>query len=400
MVAWLGVVGAVDCNSWHRARYHRGMKLSELETPCLVLDRPRLKQNVDAMNHRMDGHGVALRPHVKTAKSLEVSRLISNGDTGPITVSTLQEAEYFQDGGYQDILYAVSIIPAKLPRVKALMDKGCDLKLLLDDANIAQQVSDEADRMDTRFRVLIEIDCDGHRAGLRPDDPNVLELAKLLHALPSTEFMGLMTHAGGSYFCENVEQIKQHALRETKAVVDSAQMITDAGIPVPTRSVGSTPTATLVEDLTGITEVRAGVYVFQDLYQVGLGVCSLDDIALSVLTTVISHKPDHNRLLVDAGGLALSKDHSTSSQKKDCGYGLVCDASGNVIDELVVDGANQEHGMITSTKGQINFARFPIGSQLRILPNHSCMTAAAHDHYYVVDGDDEVAETWSRCNGW
>lgn len=376
------------------------MKFDSLPTPCLVLDRTKLSQNIQTMNARIDHYGVILRPHVKTAKSLDVSRLINNGEAGPITVSTLQEAEYFSEGGYTDILYAVSIIPAKLPRVKALMDKGCDLKLLLDDANIAQQVSDQAESMNTRFRVLIEIDCDGHRAGLKPDDPAVLNLARLLNELPGTEFMGLMTHAGGSYFCETTDQIKQHAIRETQAIVDAAQTITDAGIPVPIRSVGSTPTATFAEDLTGITEVRAGVYVFQDLYQVGLGVCELEDIALSVLTTIISHKPDHNRLLVDAGGLALSKDRGTASQKRDCGYGLVCDAGGHVIDELIVDGANQEHGMITTTSGSLDFYRFPIGSQLRILPNHACMTAAAHDRYFVVDGSDEVTATWQRCNGW
>ncbi len=384
-----------------RPGYYSGMKLSDLDTPCLVLDRTRLRRNIEAMNDRMEVHGVAFRPHVKTAKCLEVVRMIRAGKTGPITVSTLLEAEYFCADGFDDILYAVSIVPAKLPRVKKLLDSGCDLKLILDNADIALQVAAAGVELGVTFRVLIEIDCDGHRAGLAPDDPATAGLAKLLQAQAGVEFMGFMTHAGESYSCTSIDQIRQYAALEVKAIIESVGVVSAAAIDIPIRSVGSTPTATFAEDLQGISEVRAGVYVFQDLYQVGLGVCKREDIALSVLTTVISHKPGQNRLLVDAGGLALSKDHSTAAQTMDCGYGLVCEAqSGEVISGLVVDSANQEHGMITALDRQIDFARFPIGSQLRILPNHACMTAAAHDRYHVIAGDDTIRDRWFRCNGW
>lgn len=376
------------------------MSVQSLETPCLLLDRARLQKNIDSMNTRIRAHGVIFRPHVKTSKSIEITKMIYDGETGPITVSTLKEAEYFFAAGFTDILYAVSVIPVRLTRVKALLDKGCDLKLLLDDIEIAKQVAAVGVETGVEFKILIEIDSDQHRAGLQPGDPAVIALAEELDELRGAQFAGFMTHAGESYTAENTEQIKQYAQQEAKAIVDCTRAVAAVGIQSPIRSVGSTPTATYAQDLTGITEVRAGVYVFQDLYQAGLGVCGIEDIALSVLTTVISHKPEHNRLLIDAGGLALSKDHSTASQRKDCGYGLVCDLSGKVIDGLVVDNANQEHGMITSILGQIDFARFPIGSQLRILPNHSCMTAAAYNQYYVVDSNDTIQDIWSRCNGW
>ncbi len=376
------------------------MNVQSLETPCLLLDQAKLQKNIDNMNARLQSHGVIFRPHVKTSKSIEITRMVHDGQVGPITVSTLKEAEYFFAAGFTDILYAVSIIPARLTRVKALLDKGCDLKLLLDDTGIARQVAAVGVETGVEFKVLIEIDSDQHRAGLQPGDLAVVALAKVLDQQPGVQFAGFMTHAGESYSCENTEQIKQYAQQEAKAIVDCEQAVAAVGIQSKIRSVGSTPTATYAQDLTGITEVRAGVYVFQDLYQAGLGVCGIEDIALSVLTTVISHKPDYNRLLIDAGGLALSKDHSTASQSKDCGYGLVCDLSGKVIDGLIVDNANQEHGLITSSQGQIDFGRFPIGSQLRILPNHACMTAAAYDQYYVVDGDARVQHVWSRCNGW
>ena len=171
-------------------------------------------------------------------------------------------------------------------------------------------------------------------------------------------------------------------------------------MPCPGVSVGSTPTALSAQSLDGVTELRAGVYVFQDLFQAGLGVCGLDDIALSVLTTVIGHKRSYRRLLVDAGGLALSKDRGTAEQPVDCAYGLVARAGdGAVIPGLRVDACSQEHGVIELPES-LDFETFPIGSRLRILPNHACMTAAAHERYHVVDGDDRVAAVWPRCNFW
>jgi len=377
------------------------VNLARLQTPCLVLDRDILQRNIERMRERMQALGVSLRPHIKTAKSVEVARLIMHGGSGPITVSTLREAEYFFAGGFADILYAVSVVPGKLDRVRGLMNAGCDLKLILDDAATAAEVANAGRETGATFKVLIEIDCDGHRAGLRPDDPAVTALAKSIHESDGIEFLGLMTHAGDSYSSRTTDEIRGHAAREVLSIVSAAGRIAAQGIPVPIRSVGSTPTASFVDDLSGISEVRAGVYVFQDLVMVGLGVCKLNDIAMSVLTTVVSHKRDHQRLIVDAGGIALSKDRGTAEQALDCGYGLVCDAaSGIVIDGLIVSDVNQEHGLIGSSERELDFSRFPIGSQLRILPNHACMTAAAHECYQVVAGDGRVQDVWQRCQGW
>jgi D-serine deaminase-like pyridoxal phosphate-dependent protein len=376
------------------------MEITTLPTPGLLLDHPKLVRNIRRMQERMGELGVALRPHVKTAKSLDVARLLFDGEAGPITVSTLREAEYFADGGFRDILYAVSIVPDKLERVRALNATGAEVTLVLDDPGIAAAVSETGSRMGVRFRTLVEIDSDGHRAGLTPDDADVMGVARILHEGPGTAFAGFMTHAGGSYDSGSVEAIKAAARAERDAVVASAGRVVAAGLPCPIVSVGSTPTATFADDLTGVTEVRAGVFVFQDLFQAGLGVCGLDDLALSVLTTVVGHKRDQRRLITDAGALALSKDRSTASQARDQGYGLVCDAlSGAVIDELVVAGVNQEHGIIVSRGPALDLDRYPIGTKLRILPNHACMTAAAYDAYSVVAGG-RVTARWERCNGW
>ena len=141
-----------------------------------------------------------------------------------------------------------------------------------------------------------------------------------------------------------------------------------------------------------------GVYAFGDLVQAGLGTCAIEDIAISVLASVIGHNRQHGRVLVDAGFLALSRDRGTSDFPVDWGYGAVCDATtGEPIDGLRVESTNQEHGIIT---GDIDWDRFPIGGRVRILPNHACATAAAYDRYFVTDGGASVTDVWGRINGW
>ena len=374
-------------------------RLSELPTPCLVLERSRLAANIERMAGRAGTLGVALRPHLKTCKSADIAALVAPGRSR-VTVSTLQEARYFAGAGFSDLLYAVGIAPGKLAEVDALNRRGARVQLLLDALDTARAVAAEAARLGARFELWIEIDVDGHRAGLEPGDPELVEVGRFIRDAESLSLRGVLTHAGEAYHCRSAEALRAHAEQERSRCVRAAEALRAAGVPCPEVSVGSTPTALSAQSLDGVTELRAGVYVFQDLFQAGLGVCGLDDIALSVLTTVIGHKRSHRRLLVDAGGLALSKDRGTAEQPVDCAYGLVARAGdGVVIPGLRVDACSQEHGVIELPES-LDFEAFPIGSRLRILPNHACMTAAAHERYHVVDGDDRVAAVWPRCNFW
>ena len=374
-------------------------QLPDLLTPCLVLDRGIMKANIRRMADRAASLGVALRPHLKTCKSVEIAELIVPDRHG-ITVSTLQEAEYFARAGFSDIMYAVSIVPKKLQKIVSMNARGAAVQIILDHPDSVQAVEKAAANLAAKLEVWIEIDVDGHRAGLEPDDPTLLEVAYLIQESERLSLKGVMTHAGESYECQTMEELERHAELERRRCVRAAETLREKGIECPGVSVGSTPTALAAASLEGVTELRAGVYVFFDLFQAGLGVCEVDDIALSVLTTVISHKTSHRRLIVDAGGLALSKDRGTAGQALDYGYGAVADAkSGRAIPGLKVTAANQEHGIIELPDG-LDFEQFPLGSQLRILPNHACMTAAAHDHYFLVNGDERVLERWERCNGW
>ncbi|HSJ98966.1 MAG TPA: alanine racemase [Myxococcota bacterium] len=370
--------------------------LESLETPSLILDADRLERNCERMRERLRGRGVALRPHVKTAKSVEVAQRALGAESGAITVSTLREAEYFFDHGFRDILYAVGMVPGKVRRLAELANRGARVTAIVDGVQAAAALGAAGAVVGLRIPALIEIDCDGHRAGIVPGDPRLLEVAAALGA----SLAGVMTHAGGSYDAHSPEVIREVAARERAAVVDSAGALRAAGFACPVVSVGSTPTATFGESFEGVSEVRAGVYVFQDLVMAGLGVCGVDDIALSVLGTVIGHQRERHWVLVDAGWMALSRDRGTARQRIDQGYGVVCDVAGAPIEDLVVVEANQEHGIVARRGGgAIDFARFPVGALLRVLPNHACATAAQHAEYHVLRGG-RLVDTWERFGGW
>ena len=374
------------------------MALNALETPALILDRARLERNLARMRAKVTG--ARLRPHVKTSKSLDVVRRAATPGADGITVSTLKEAEQFFAAGYRDILYAVGIAPNKLDHVAALRAKGCDLTVILDSVEAARAVAEKSRVSGIVFPALIEIDSDGHRAGVKPGDACLVEIGRAL----GKNLRGVMTHAGGSYDCKSIEEIRAMAERERAAVVRCANELRAAGLPCDIVSVGSSPTATYAESFADVTEVRAGVYMFFDLFMAGISVCAVDDIALSVLTSVIGHQPEKGWIITDAGWMALSRDRGTAGQKVDQGYGLVCDAHGQPFGDLIVSGANQEHGIISARGGtpvdSARMAQFPIGRLLRILPNHACATAAQHDGYHVVNAAQEIEARWPRFSGW
>jgi D-serine deaminase-like pyridoxal phosphate-dependent protein len=373
----------------------------DLPTPALLLDRSRLEANAARMRGRMEQLGVSLRPHVKTAKSFDVLRVLAGGQDLPITVSTLAEARYFFDRGVRDILYAVGIAPVKLPQVAELLRDGCTLRVILDTVAAADAVQAFGTAEGLTIEALIEVDTDGHRAGVAPDDDLLVEIAQRLASGPGARAVGVMTHAGGSYSCRAREAFEEIAERERAGAVTAAERLRAAGFPIEIVSVGSTPSVTYARSLEGVSEARVGVYAFGDLVQSQLGTCEPDDIAISVLASVIGHKPSHGRVLIDAGFLALSRDRGTAEMPIDWGYGAVCDAvTGELIEGVRVESTNQEHGIITATAGVIDWERFPVGSRVRILPNHACATAAAYDRYHVTDGGDTLVDTWDRVNGW
>jgi D-serine deaminase-like pyridoxal phosphate-dependent protein len=372
-----------------------------LDTPRLILDAARLARNAERMRVRCADLGVTLRPHLKTAKSADVARVAADGEEGPITVSTLAEAEYFAAAGWRDILYSTAIAPAKLARADRIQrETGARLLFVVDDKNAAALIGRAAAALDARFGVLIEVDCGEHRSGVEPASPALLAIADALAAAtPHLELMGVLSHAGHSYAFAEPGPVRALAEVERVAAVSSADYLRERGHPCPIVSIGSTPTVLFAGHLEGVTEVRAGIYLFHDLAQLSRGVCTQEDIAVSVLATVIGHQHNGPSLILDAGALALSKDVGANRFMPEAGYGLVCDAATlEPLGSLAVTVVHQEHGNVPVPE-ESWFDRLPIGSLVRILPNHACLTCAAYTSYDVLR-DGQIAEQWPRTGGW
>ncbi|KAB1072667.1 alanine racemase [Methylobacterium planeticum] len=379
----------------------RASSLLGLPTPCLLLDEGRLRANLARMRHHLDGLGVAFRPHLKTAKSIDVARLAMTGPSGPATVSTLREAESFAEAGVRDLTYAVGIAPGKLDRVGAIRRRWqADLSVILDSVEQARAVAAWSRASGDPLPVLIEVDADGHRSGVSPGDAaHLLAIGRSVGE--GAALRGVLLHSGDSYGLNDPEALAGAAEAERAAAVAAAAILREAGLPCPVVSVGSTPSARYARSLTGVTEVRAGVFMFGDLFQAGVGSCTVDDIALSVLATVIGRRRDKGWIITDAGWMALSRDRGTARQAVDQGYGVVCDGSGDFYDDLIVIEANQEHGILAVRAGSgAALPDLPIGAQVRILPNHACATGAQHDRYHVIGADGRVGAVWPRINGW
>ena len=375
-------------------------RIADLDTPAALIDVRGMHDNIGRMQERMNALGVKFRPHVKTSKCLRVVEAQLAAGAQGITVSTLKEAEQFFDAGVSDIVYAVGIVPTKLPHVLRLRRSGCDLKIITDSIGGAEAIASFGTEHAEAFEVWIEVDVDGHRSGIPPEGESLLAVGRTLRDR-GMRLGGVLAHAGSSYDHDEPDALRRIAEQERSGTVRAAERLRQAGLPCPAVSVGSTPTALSAQRLDGVTEVRAGVYVFFDLVMHNVGVCDMRQIALSVLTTVMGHQEEKGWAIVDAGWMAMSRDRGTQKQKRDFRYGQVCTEDGETIAGYVLDSANQEHGILCRADGvdtQIA-TRFPIGTRLRILPNHACATGAQHPAYGAILPDGEV-ETWPRFYGW
>jgi D-serine deaminase-like pyridoxal phosphate-dependent protein len=372
---------------------------TEIATPAAIVDLDRLEANAGRMAERVKRLGARLRPHVKTHKSVEAARLQVRGHFGGITVSTLAEARFFARAGFRDITYAVPVAPQRLGEAIELARSLDALHLLLDHEATFAAMEASAKPAGVRLSAFLKVDCGYHRAGVDPEREESVALAVRMARSPHVAFDGILTHAGHSYHASSPEEIRAVAETERSVMVRFAEKLARAGAPPPEVSVGSTPTVSLGESLEGVTEARPGNYIFFDRFQAAVGSCSLSDTAFSVLVTVLGQYPDRNELLVDAGALALSRDEGPTHLDPECGYGAVFSADGREHHSaLRVRSISQEHGKIEG-KSPIDFASLPVGTRLRIVPNHSCLTAALFDRYHVVR-EGRLVDEWRPARGW
>lgn len=358
------------------------MRLDQLPTPALLLDRVKLERNLERMARRAGELGVALRPHVKTHKSIPIGRLQLDLGAHGITVATLAEARAFAEAGFEEITWAFPVILSRLPEMARLADT-VELNLLVDSPAAVEAL----EALERPLSVFLKVDCGYHRAGVDPASPRARDLARRIDRSPRLGFAGLLTHAGHAYHRRGRQALLEVARQERDTLVALADELRDDGIEVPTVSVGSTPTMSTVDHLEGVDEIRPGNYVFYDLSQVVFGSCEVADCALTVLASVVSVQPAAGRGVIDAGALALSKDAGPTDLGHDVMGALYADYGAAQLDsERRLVALSQEHGIVEG-------GSFTIGERVRVLPNHSCLTAAQFDVYTVVEGET-VIDRW------
>ncbi|MHA2118762.1 MAG: alanine racemase [Candidatus Thorarchaeota archaeon] len=368
--------------------------MDDLITPATLVDYDRLVQNVRNMANKAREHQVAVRPHVKTHKCLESAEIERNYGISGITASTIGEAMFFAENGFDDITLAVPLAPDKMNAVAKLAIK-IKLRIIIDHPAALKELRPRFKNAKEELDVLLKVDCNYHRSGVDPSKKGALSLAEKINKARGLNFAGILTHGGHSYYAKSVEEIKAIAEEEQSVMLKFAKDLRKRSKELAPKivSIGSTPTLMLTDSIKkGITEVRPGSYVFFDYTQVALGVCKPYHCAFSVLSSVMSAYP--NRIILDAGATSLSLDPGPKHLFPDCGFGRVISDyhEGDFAQHTDITGLSQEHGKVKITRGSPLKGLVP-GDRVRILPNHSCLTANLSSRFYVTSGD-EILDIW------
>ena len=356
-----------------------------IETPAVVIQRATLDDNLRRMQTLARTHGLRLRPHIKTHKSLAIARLQMAAGACGITAAKVDEALPFIREGIPSVTLAQpQMIASKLDRLMAASQAyGCDLRLIVDSRPGLALLAGRA--VEQRFipGVFIKIDVGLHRCGCRPDDPAILELAKTIQQHPRLQFVGLLSHAGHAYGAADRSAVAAIAEDERRIMLAVARRLEDAGVPVQEISVGATPTVLAATRFDGITEIRPGNYVFMDQTPLRLGLVTLEQVALTVMTTVISRNPDF--LIVDAGSKTFSSDLGAHGSGRGTGFGIGWPRGcfGNDEKALTLVRLSEEHGFITRSNNDLD-----MGARVRFIPNHACPVANLARTLVVVEGDN------------
>ncbi len=373
------------------------VQLDALKTPSLLLDIERVRKNSERISGIAKANGVRLRPHIKTHKCVEIARIQTAGHDGAITVSTLAEARAFAKHGFPDITYAVPIERGKFAEAIEILRSGVKLNLVTDDLETSRQLDEAAGSAGVKFDVLLEIDCGDHRCGVEPHTVKAIEIPHQISDAKNLNFAGILTHAGHSYNASSKDGVLEIARQERDSMVELAERLRSQSIEVPTVSIGSTPTITHTDHLHRVDEIRPGNYILFDAFQATLGSCGFEDTALTVLAAVVHRDESRRNIVIDAGAIALSKDRGAVDIDPLCGYGRVLDLAGNDTGARI-ESMSQEHGRFHVADDTV-FERLKVGDRLRVLANHSCLTAAQHSHYNVVE-NGQIVDRWEIHRGW
>jgi D-serine deaminase-like pyridoxal phosphate-dependent protein len=364
------------------------VRIADLRTPSVLVDRPRVERNLDRMQAAAQARGLRLRPHAKTHKSPELARLqIERGAVG-ICCAKLGEAEVFADAGIGNIRVAYPLNPVNAERVLRLLDRTV-LSFIVDDLDVARGWSGVMQAAGREVDLLVKVDVGFHRCGIDPDGRGAAELVVRIAELPGLRFRGLLSHAGHAYGAGSESETAAIAATEARLLTDLAAAAGTLGAVAEEISVGATPTARFSMQQGGITELRPGNYIYYDRTQVGLASATYDDCALTVLARVVS-RPAADRVILDCGSKTLTTDQARGFGSCQ-GFGAVFkDLSMQLPDEsLLIERLSEEHATVRVLRAG---CALKTGDLVRVLPNHACVVSNLVDSVWMVSGDDVLDE--------
>ena len=340
------------------------MKIEDLDTPALIVDLDIMEANLNRVAGYAATHGLRLRPHTKTHKSiLPAKKQIALGAAG-LTVAKVSEAEIMA-ACTADLLVAYPVLgPAKLARLTDVA-RQTRVTVALDSLEAARQLSAQAVAAGIHFGVLVEIDVGLHRVGVAPQD--ALALTRAVAALPGLDWRGLTFYPG-----HIKEQSPDQIAALSRSVASVRGEFVRAGLKPEIVSGGSTPTLYHSHEVEGLNEIRPGTYIFNDINTMISGACSLQQCAASILVTVVS-SPEAGRMIIDGGSKTFSSDRLVNGET---GHGHLVEAPGASFHKM-----NEEHGFVDLGRAERGFH---IGEKVRVIPNHICVAVNLHEQIHGV----------------
>jgi D-serine deaminase-like pyridoxal phosphate-dependent protein len=360
------------------------VRLDDLPTPQVVVDRRRLLDNIERAQRLADAAHVKLRPHAKTHKSPAIARLqIASGARG-ICCAKIGEAEAFAAAGIDDIRIPYPVNPRNAPRLLALMERA-SVSIVVDHLAVARGWSEALHTAGRTLDVLVKVDVGFHRCGIDPAGEQAVDFIRAVASLPGLRLRGLLSHAGHGYTARSEDELRGIAAREAWILEELTSRAEAAGIAIEERSVGATPTFRFSLQQPALTELRPGNYVYYDRTQLGLAAATLADCALTVLATVVS-RPAADRLVLDCGSKTLTADVARAFDAV-TGYGAVLTADRSAIDSsLIIERLSEEHATVRT----LGTTALEPGDRVTVLPNHSCVVSNLVDEIRLVEGDEVV----------
>ncbi|UCB46824.1 MAG: alanine racemase [Spirochaetota bacterium] len=372
------------------------MRKDELDTPEFLVDLDVLKKNINNMQKIADNAGIKLRPMVKTHKTPIIAKMQVEAGCSGVQTAKLEEAEVMADAGITDIFISHTIVGVKKIERLIKLAKRADITISVDNYFSADAISQVAEQYNMKLSLLIEIDVGDRRSGVMPGD-TALKLANKITNLQGIDLRGIWTHEGNVNSAKNQKELKKASLASAKTMTNTAELLKSEGINVEVVSMGSTPSAVYVAGFPGITEIRPGTYIFNDINQVKSGCCKLEDCAASILVTIIS-TPRPNIVFFDAGSKAICgsiemirfQKGGIQAEWEDLEIGRIVDLDHRLLPGVRLEKVCGEYGFVAL---ESNTSKLRIGDKIEVIPNIVDSEANYWDAMTVVE-KGEVVESW------